>query len=316
LSLDLAFDDGQQAIHDALARFCSERDGDADASFDPARWRELAQLGVLALTTPEGDGGATELTAALEALGAAAFPGPLAATFLAVALLPDSERARVADGEALVSLGTPPLLPWAPLAEIFLVTEGGRLWRATPTAEVAPVATLGGEQWGRLDLERGDELDASGGAFALFDLAQAVLLAAHGEALLAAATEHARTRRQFGQPIGAFQAVAHPLADASIRLASARTLARSAACAFDAGRESVRTATACAAARLSARGGALEAAHTAHQVFGALGITLEGPAFGRSRRIRQLASLAPSAGGGRSEDLLLALAHGAREDRP
>ena len=48
-----------------------------------ALWRELAALGVLALATPEGDGGALELVAALEALGDGVFPGPLPATFFA-----------------------------------------------------------------------------------------------------------------------------------------------------------------------------------------------------------------------------------------
>ena len=51
-----------------------------------------------------------------------------------------------------------------------------------------------------------------------------------------------------------------------------------------------------AAARLSARRAALEAAHVCHQLFGALGIVLEGPVFHVSRRIRQLASQAPGEG--------------------
>ena len=36
------------------------------------------------------------------------------------------------------------------------------------------------------------------------------------------------------------------------------------------------------------------AAHVAHQVFGAIGITLEGPVFRVSRRLRQLASQPPT----------------------
>jgi hypothetical protein len=261
---------------------------------------------VLALATREGEGGAAEAVAALEALGAAGFPGPLAASFLAAAVLPPPERGRIADGEAIVSLGTSPLMPWAPRATLFLVAAGDGLWRATPTGPVEAVETLGGEPWGRVALERGEALADPSPAFALFDLAQAALLAAHGQALLDAASEHARTRVQFGRAIGEFQAVAHPLADASMRLAGARTLARAAACAFDAERESTSTHALAAAARASARGAALEAAHVAHQTFGALGITLEGPAFRLSRRIRQLASLPPREGAALGEDTLLA----------
>jgi alkylation response protein AidB-like acyl-CoA dehydrogenase len=168
------------------------------------------------------------------------------------------------------------------------------------------VETLGAEPGGRVAHERGEALTAGPSAFALFDLAQAALLAAHGEALIGAASEHARTRVQFGRPIGEFQAVAHPLADAHVRLAGARTLARAAACAFDADREAPRTRTLAAAARASARGAALEAAHVAHQVFGALGISLEGPVFRLSRRVRQLASLPPREGSAGGEGALLA----------
>jgi alkylation response protein AidB-like acyl-CoA dehydrogenase len=306
LSVDLAFDDAQQAIHDAVARFCAERGAEpAHPEFSLASWRELAGLGVLALTTPEGEGGAAECVAALEALGAAAFPGPLAESFLATAVLPEAERRRVADGEVIVCVGTPPLMPFAPQAQLFLAVEGERLWRATPTGEVEPVETLGGEPWGRVALERQAELSPCPAAFALFDLAEAALLAAHGAALLDGATEHARTRRQFGRAIGEFQAVAHPLADASIRLAAARTLARAAACAFDSASATRDTRRLAAAARASARGAALESAHVAHQTFGALGITVEGPAFRISRRIRQRAAQPTGAAARAACDALL-----------
>jgi alkylation response protein AidB-like acyl-CoA dehydrogenase len=70
-------------------------------------------------------------------------------------------------------------------------------------------------------------------------------------------------------------------------------LARAAAFHFDAGSpaETMRFA---AAAHLSACDAALEAAYVSHQVFGAVGIMLEGPVFHVSRRIRQLAAEAPS----------------------
>ena len=47
------------------------------------------------------------------------------------------------------------------------------------------------------------------------------------------------------------------------------------------------------AARISACRAGVEATHTCHQLFGAVGITLEGPVFHVSRRIRQLASQPP-----------------------
>ena len=72
--LDLSFDDAQQSIADALGQFCEERCPyeavkELENGFSPELWRELAELGVLALMTPDGDGGAVELAAACEALG-------------------------------------------------------------------------------------------------------------------------------------------------------------------------------------------------------------------------------------------------------
>jgi len=296
LSLDLAFDDTQQAVADATARFCAERCPEAvvresAGTLSRALWRELAELGVLALATPEGDGGAREMVAALESLGAAVFPGPLPATFLAAQVLDGDERACVASGEWIVSLGAPPLMPFAPLADCFLALDGGKLRRAQPRGTVVAVDTLGGEPWGRVELELGAPLDAGTRAWALHDTALAAYAAAAGQALVLATAEHARTRTQFGRAIGEFQAVAHPLADARIRLDAATTLARIAAHAWDTGAGDLRARA--AVARLSAARGALAAAYTCHQLFGALGITLEGPVFHVSRRIRQLASQPP-----------------------
>jgi len=296
VSLDLEPDDAQRAIHDELARFAAERCGEAFLKAHVDRfaidvWRELAALGVLALATPEGDGGAAELCLACEALGAAVFPGPLCASVLAAQILPEAERREVTAGRAIVSLGTPPLLPFAPVATLFLAQDGDAIRLATPRGEVAPHATLGGEPWGRVALDLGDELPASERAFAVHDVALAAYTAAAGAALVARAAEHARTRRQFGRTLGEFQAVSHPLADCAIRCDAARILARAAACAIDA--DEPDAATRAASARLSARAAALEAAHTTHQAFGAQGIALEGPVFHVSRRIRQLASQPP-----------------------
>jgi alkylation response protein AidB-like acyl-CoA dehydrogenase len=296
VSLDLEPDDAQRAIHDELARFAAERCSESLLKTQVDRfavdlWRDLAALGVLALATPEGDGGAAELCLACEALGAAVFPGPLCASVLAAQILPESERRDVTAGRAIVSLGAPPLMPFAPVASLFLALEGDSIRRATPRGEIAPEATLGGEPWGRVALELGETLPASGRAFALHDVAFAAYTAAAGAELVARAAEHARTRKQFGRAIGEFQAVSHPLADCAIHCDAARLLARAAACAVAA--DEPDAATRAAAARLSARAAALDAAHTAHQVFGAQGIAIEGPVFHVSRRIRQLASQPP-----------------------
>ena len=291
--LDLAFDETQQAVADSVAQLCREHCGDdalrAGAGRFPAGpWKALAELGVLALGTPEGQGGAVEMVAALESLGRAAFPGPLAETFLACRLLPEAERRALALGERIVSVGTPPLLPFAPVAEVFVEIDGERAWRARPAGPIEAVATLGGEPWGRVRLERQAELPGADEALALHATALAAYLAAAGRRLVDDTAGYARSRRQFGRPIGEFQAVAHPLADCAIRLDGVAALARAAAA--DGPREGRLRA---AAAGLAARRAAVAAAHTCHQLFGAVGITVEGPVFHVSRRLMQLAGGAP-----------------------
>ena len=294
--LDLGFDDAQQAIADAVASFCRDRCSEAVVraaanEFPLALWRDLAALGVLATATPEGDGGAVEIVAAMESLGRAVFPGPLAESFFAMQLLPAAERARVAVGEAIVSVGSPPLMPWAPIAGVFVEVDGDAAWLGEPRGAIEAVATLGGEAWGRTTLVRRMALGAPARAHALGNLALAAYLAAAGRRLVDAAAEHARARRQFGRAIASFQAVAHPLADCVIALDAAATLARVAAWEWDA--EAVSVSMRSAAARLSASRAAERAAHAAHQVFGALGVMRDGPAFFASRRILQLVALPP-----------------------
>jgi alkylation response protein AidB-like acyl-CoA dehydrogenase len=116
-----------------------------------------------------------------------------------------------------------------------------------------------------------------------------------------AAADHARARRQFGRPIGSFQAVAHPLASAAIDLAAASTLARVGAWRWDEERDAAPAAA--GAARLSAARAALAAVHAAHQAFGALGVTREGPAWRVSRRIRQAVATPPGPGPARASVL-------------
>jgi alkylation response protein AidB-like acyl-CoA dehydrogenase len=281
-------------LRDAVAAFCADHADSAsvgrvgEARFDRTLWSALAGLGVLGVGS-DGDTGARELVAVCEALGAAAFPGPLVETFTATHLLPNDAREAVARGEAIATVGVPPLLPFAAEADYFIVLEGEGAWRGIPRGAVTPLATLAGDPWGRVDLECGEGLGESRRARSFGRLAVAALLAAAGQQLLDTAAEHVCTRKQFGKALGDFQAVAHPLAEVAIRVEAAHLLTRLAASRIDAAGED--GAALAAAARISARGAALAAAHQAHQAFGAIGITLEGPAFRVSRRVRQWASL-------------------------
>lgn len=297
MSFSLELDDAQQAIHDALLGFCDAHAADAAGRIVWSRelWSELAELGVLAPCTAAGEGGALEIAAAMEALGGRACPGPFVATYFSTqALAGDPGMVeRLCDGRSLVALGEGGVFPFGTVADVWIAIEGETAVRGTPAAKPEPAEQLGGDPVARLELRDVTVLGPQPRARALADVARAAQLAGGSRSLVALASEHARTRKQFRKPIGDFQAVAHPLAQAHMRSEAAGSLARLAAFQLDAGDpDAQRTA---AQARLSAATAAEETVHVVHQVFGAVGITLEGPIYHRTRRLRQWIADAPSA---------------------
>ena len=99
--------------------------------------------------------------------------------------------------------------------------------------------------------------------------AWAVGAAEHTQAMT---VQYAKDREQFGKPIGAFQAIAHYLADRQTELDGARTLVHEAAWARATGRPTTRLAP---MAKLFACKMFRDLTATAQQVHGGNGFTLE-----------------------------------------
>ena len=94
-----------------------------------------------------------------------------------------------------------------------------------------------------------------------------------GRGALDLAVEYAKTREQFGQPIGRFQGVAHQLADAFVGLELGWSLVLYACWAVDDGRPDA--AAAVHRAKAKAGEAAVFAAERGMQVHGGIGITWE-----------------------------------------
>jgi alkylation response protein AidB-like acyl-CoA dehydrogenase len=95
-------------------------------------------------------------------------------------------------------------------------------------------------------------------------------------AALARAIEHAKSRQQFGKPIGAFQGIKHALADNYVALERARGLTYAAAARLDdAATPGAAGWNAAALAKSAAAEAAIGCARTAVQVHGALAQTWE-----------------------------------------
>ena len=296
LSLKLSYDDEQLALQDSIDGYCRRAGtGPLFTWNDPlpeSFWSGLAALGVLQLGTQTGGGGTLEIAAAMETLGGHGAPGPLVGTFAATTLFGAEDFDPIARGDALVSVGQNQLFPWAPAAALFIDLAGPDAWLVEPGGPIVEYATTGNEPWGHFEPVRVRSLGDVRAAVARTQVAAAAYLVGAAQQLLDLAAEYARDRVQFNKPIATFQAVSHPLATSSVRLNASRILTRGAAQRLD--RDDPEAGASAAVARLSAIGSATAAAYQAHQLFGAMGFTLEGPVAHLSHRIRQVGLLPPS----------------------
>ncbi|MEW2306602.1 acyl-CoA dehydrogenase family protein [Streptomyces sp. NPDC006655] len=253
--------DEQESLRDGMRALLGRRfDGAAlraavaAPGLDRELWRELGAAGFFALRLPEAAGGVglglPEAVLVFEEAGRALLTGPLLATHLAAADVPGA-----ADGETVVARVDGGLVEW--LAEADVVTgDAGDVSEALPLRSVDPLTPLHrvpGVRDGAPDpvavlLTAAEQLGTAGRACEL-------------------AVQHARTRVQFGQPIGAFQAVKHLCAEMLVRAETARAAVYAAAVTAD--------PLDVAAARLLADEAAVAGARDCLQVHGGMGFTWE-----------------------------------------
>ena len=231
---------------------------DEAGSRDPAIWQGLVDMGLTGLLVPSEHGGLglTLLDAALVAreCGRAALAEPLVdAAFVAVPWM--LANGKTADMEAIVAGTVRPaaahaINPWVADG------DGPPLESVDPLRRLAAPVTAGTEDPYLLDL----------GA-----LMAAAQLVGAAEAMLHQSVEYAKVRTQFGQPIGAFQAVKHQLATATVGIEFARPVLWRAAQAL-ADRLS-SAAVHVSHAKVAASDAAIAMAETAIQIHGAMGYT-------------------------------------------
>ncbi|HEX6452081.1 MAG TPA: acyl-CoA dehydrogenase family protein, partial [Trebonia sp.] len=113
--------------------------------------------------------------------------------------------------------------------------------------------------------------EAAAAAYDMGALLTAAQLSGLGDRLLEITVEYAKTRQQFGRPIGEFQAVKHHLADAYVALEHARPLLYGAALSYGTP-DFTRDVS---AAKAAASDAAYFASRIALQVHGAIGYTDE-----------------------------------------
>jgi alkylation response protein AidB-like acyl-CoA dehydrogenase len=277
-----AFSEEQLSMRDAVRGFLEKecppkvvRDAWTNDTGRSGLWPRLGEMGVLGVLAPEADGGFggdfLDLVLLLEETGWAALPEPVVEHAAVGTPLLDGTRAAAAvTGEITVTVASPGgLVPYADSAD--LVLAGGH---------VVDPGTLSMQGHESVDGSRRlftiDEAPDAGIADDAFDraalgvAAQLIGLADH---MLTMTVEYAKERRQFGVPIGSFQAVKHHLADVALALEFARPLVYRAAWSIAHGDGSRSVHVSMAKARASEA--ALRASRVALQVHGAIGYTTE-----------------------------------------
>jgi alkylation response protein AidB-like acyl-CoA dehydrogenase len=268
--MDFALSDDQlelkQAARGWLAdRFPLERDWDSPDD----RWTELAELGWLDVA--DAGLGFVEEALLLEELGYACYPGPYLATMgFALVWLSAEQRARVAAGEERWSVDVDGYVPWLGAVD-FVVSDGGIAYpaRGEEVASVDPSRPMG-----RLEKADGEPL-AGDRNLPRARTASAAEALGVAQRALDLGVEHAKTRVQFGKPIGTYQAVSHPLAQTYTDVELARSVVYWAAwCVAE---QDDRAPLAAAAAKAFATEAAVAACERSIQAHGGIGFTWEHP---------------------------------------
>lgn len=287
-----------------------EADTTTPGRFDRALWADLDAAGLLTLHLPESDGGAglglIELARVLIEVGQRVAPVPLAVHGACTALLAGQG---VAIGDGLHTAAVAEERAHLPASPTVTADANGALTgvktlvRAGMAADVLLVTATGPDGVGvyRVDAaaadrqqQRTSDGDATalvtfaatpatriGGADAAERLGQLLVALTAAEQLgvtegaLRLTSSYAKTREQFGRPIGTFQAVSQRLADGFIDVLGQRLTLWQAIWRLQEGRPA---ATEVATAKLWAADAGHRIAHTTIHVHGGVGIDLDGEA--------------------------------------
>jgi alkylation response protein AidB-like acyl-CoA dehydrogenase len=299
--MNFDFSDDQQAIKrtakDLLAaRFAAEhlRELAEAERYDEDAWREVCELGWPGIFIGEEHGGqglgAVELIILMEELGYALAPLPFLSNAAAGLVLGDGgsheQQERwlpgIASGEArgtvgVVRDGEAALVPDGDSAAVIVLVESGDAATVVESseAEVEPLETIDAtRRFARVRAEGGEPLggEPRGGMDRVATVVAAELVGVSQRAM-EMAVDYARERKQFGRPIGSYQAVSHACARMLLQTEGARSTAYWAAWCADAEPETLGLASSMAKAYASDAGWNVTA--SALQVHGGIGFTWE-----------------------------------------
>jgi alkylation response protein AidB-like acyl-CoA dehydrogenase len=269
----------------ARSPWAKVREAAESGRYDDGLWRELVGLGWPGIAVAEAHGGqglgAVELAVLLEELGYACASTPFLSTAAAAAAIQASgteqQRARwlpgLASGEITAGIGTHELAADADGAAVLVLLDGygGAELLDAADAEIAPLETI--DPTRRYATVRGEGAPLDAGAADRIRAAIAAEVVGLCQRALEMTVAYVKDRRQFGVPVGAFQAVSHRCAQMLLDTESVRSTALFAAWAADADPERLPEGAALAAAAGADAGRTVTA--SAIQAHGGIGFTWE-----------------------------------------
>jgi alkylation response protein AidB-like acyl-CoA dehydrogenase len=266
----------------ARSPFAKVREAAAAATYDAALWSELVGLGWPGIAVAAEHGGqglgAVELAVLAEELGYACAATPFLATATAAAVIQatgtEAQRARwlpgLASGELTAGIGTRELAADAAGAAVVVVSDGDTaLLIESPATE--PFVSI--DPTRRFATVAGEGQPLGPGAAGRIHAAVAAEVVGVCQRALDMTLAYVKDRRQFGVPVGSFQAVAHRCAEMLLATESARSTAYYAAWAAGADEQLLAEAAALAGAAAATAGPSVTAG--AIQMHGGVGFTWE-----------------------------------------
>jgi alkylation response protein AidB-like acyl-CoA dehydrogenase len=245
--MKLELSESQEVMRESFARFLNEQSSVArvraalPSGFDQALWSGLAELSAFSLRVPEAAGGLglglLDAAVLMEEAGRTLASGPLAETLVAARLLAilgdgagGSLLERLLAGKAIVSIAFQDVarepLQWVAggaVAEAVIARKADRIVLiAVPQSERKGEPNLASTPIAELSLGRASSTVLSSTPEGRKVFAQGIeewkllisaALAGLSREAIRLAAAYARERIAFGQPIGSYQGIAHPLAD-------------------------------------------------------------------------------------------------------
>lgn len=323
--MDFGLTDDQREIQRTARDLLGERakpervrehiESDPPARMDVELWRELCELGWPGIAIAESYGGqglgVIELSILCEELGRSLAPVPLLASAMAATVIEqggsEEQRERwlgpLASGETVGALGTArdgtaELVIGGGDAQVIVLVEDDGSGRviSSAEAEVSPLAAIDPTRSAaRVEARDGGEILVNGCA----GLGRALVavsadLVGVCDRALAMTVEYVKERKQFGVPVGSYQAVSHRCAQMLLETEKARSLTAFAAWTADADPE--RLAEAAAMAKAAASDAGREVTASAIQAHGGIGFTWEADVHWLYKRAQLDATLLGGAG--------------------